>query len=258
MCDLDELEMKRFAITLLFLTFVMPLHADARDWEDASGNYHFKGEIIAENATMVILEQGNKDLVSIQIDQLSKKDQEYLAERAEKAAENPDMQTWTTRTGLQVRAALVEYGRRDVTIQRRRGKVYVNDKRFDNLPGVYRRLVPGVVSHFEKIELDEKSFPAWAKKLGASKKTYTCEGVVLELENGDLYTVPFFFFSEEDLKLLEPGWNEWVKAKDDKESQEHYSLSMRAQGAGESQSRGGETPSVEASFPAAGLSGGTV
>ena len=44
------------------------------------------------------------------------------------------------------------------------------------------------------------------KKLRGEPRTYTCEGVVLELENGDEYGVPFFFFSEDDLKTLSPGW----------------------------------------------------
>jgi hypothetical protein len=49
-------------------------------------------------------------------------------------------------------------------------------------------------------------------KLKGTPKTYTCDGVLLELENGDEYGVPFFLFSDEDLKILEPGWQQWLAA----------------------------------------------
>ncbi len=74
--------------------------------------------------------------------------------------------------------------------------------------------------------MDEKSFIKWVKDLGGNKKTYTCEGVLMELENGDHYAVPFFLLSEQDLAFLEPGYEQWTQAKDDEESREHYSMSM--------------------------------
>jgi hypothetical protein len=37
---------------------------------------------------------------------------------------------------------------------------------------------------------------------------------MLELENGDEYGVPFFFFSDEDLRVLQPGWEQWKSAAD--------------------------------------------
>lgn len=221
--------MKRLILAFGLLVLCVTFQAEAREWVDASGNYHFSGELMARNENMIVLEDANKELVAVDIDQLSKEDQAYLAELAETSAANPELQTWTMRQGLQVRAAVVEFVRRDVTIRRRRGKAYVNDFRFDNLPGVYRKIVPGIVSHFEGIELDEKSFLKWVKDLGGAKKTYTCEGVLLELENGDLYAVPFFFFSPEDLKVLEPGWKEWLQSKNNERDREHYSMSMRAQ-----------------------------
>lgn len=221
--------------SLLLLMTCIAATVEARDWVDASGHYHFKGDLVASNDTMIILEKGNKDLVAVDIDQLSKEDQKYLDELAEKADTNPDMQTWTTRQGLKIRAAALEYVRRDVTIRRRRGKPYINDKRFDNLPGIYRKIVPGIVAHFEGIEMDEKGFPKWVRSLGSSSKKYTCEGVLLELENGDLYAVPFFFFSDADLEVLRPGWEQWVAAQDSERDKEHYSMSMRARANAERQ-----------------------
>jgi hypothetical protein len=112
-----------------------------------------------------------------------------------------------------VTAKVVGYGRRDLTIQRRRGKIYVNDRVFDNLPEVYRRAVPKIVNHFEKTNLEGKrGLESWATKLEGKPRTFACEGVMLELENGDEYAVPFFFFSDDDLKVLQPGWERWLAA----------------------------------------------
>ena len=63
---------------------------------------------------------------------------------------------------------------------------------------------------------------------GASRE-YNVEGVLVVLENGDEIGVPFFFFSEEDLKVLKPGWDTWVAAEKDKERQENQALMLQAQ-----------------------------
>ena len=125
------------------------------------------------------------------------------------------MQTWTMASGLKVVGRVVDYARKDVTIQQRRGKTYVNDRLFDNLPQVYQRMLPKLVAHFEKTQIDDKrGLDSWVMKLRGEPRTFTCEGVMLELENRDEYGVPFFFFSEADLKVLQPGWQRWVAAPD--------------------------------------------
>jgi hypothetical protein len=68
-------------------------------------------------------------------------------------------------------------------------------------------------------------------KLRGEPRTFTCEGVLLELENGDEYGVPFFFFSADDLKILQPGWQRWLAAEKDraKHEQESFLLQKQAQ-----------------------------
>ena len=109
---------------------------------------------------MVILQRQNKekDLVAIDIDQLSKQDQAYLNSQSEKESANPEMRTYTTRSGLQVRAAIIRFIRQKVEIYRHRGKAYVNGYRFEKLPGIYRRIVPEVVNYYEDTKLDADSF----------------------------------------------------------------------------------------------------
>jgi hypothetical protein len=126
---------------------------------------------------------------------------------------------------------VVAYGRKDLTVQRRRGRIYVNDRVYDNLPELYQQLVPRIVGHFEMLPLQDKaSFEQWVLQQRGQAKTYTCEGVLLELENGDEYGVPFFLFSDEDAKLLEPGWKEWLAAEDEKhKADQHLLLQSLAQ-----------------------------
>jgi len=224
--------MNRLLVPALAVALFLPSFALAREWSVASGDYRIEGEMLARNETTVVLEKKNKDLLAVPIAELSEEDRSYLESHAQAAGGRNEsaMQTWTTRRGLKVRGAVVEYGRRDVVIRRRYGKVYVNDIRFDNLPAVYQKMVPAIVSHFERVELeDEKAFSEWAASLGGESKTYTCDGVLLELENGDLYAVPFFFFSDDDRKILEPGWESWAKAEQDHAYREQRSLALQAE-----------------------------
>lgn len=52
---------------------------------------------------------------------------------------------------------------------------------------------------------------------------------MLELENGDQYGVPFFFFAKPDREILEQGWKRWSAANDDTAKQEEESFYLRAQ-----------------------------
>ena len=57
---------------------------------------------------------------------------------------------------------------------------------------------------------------------------YTLDGVMLEFENGDLYGLPFFMFSDEDRKLLEPGWKSWLAAENDRQLRKDHELELQA------------------------------
>ncbi len=216
--------------TVCILTLAAVSSAQAREWTDATGHYKFKGELIASGETMIILQRENKDkdLVAIDVESLSKEDIAYLEKLAEKNANNPEMRTYTTRSGLKVRAAVISYVQRKVEVYRHRGKVYANGFRYENLPGIYRRILPEVINHFENTSLDEKSIAKWVKSLKGQKKVYECDGILVELENGDHYAIPFFLLSDADLKSLQPGFEEWAKEKLDAKSREEYSMRMRA------------------------------
>jgi len=93
------------------------------------------------------------ELTSVPRADLSPADEEYLnsKEAVELSSRLDARQTWTMRDGTKVVSKIVDFIRKDVTVPRRLGKIYVNDRLFDNLPEVYQRIFPKVVEEFEKM-----------------------------------------------------------------------------------------------------------
>jgi hypothetical protein len=207
---------------------------DSREWSDASGHYKFNADLIAYDDEHVVLQKENEELISIAIKDLSEADLEYLksTEAKEKLSASADSsRTFTMKSGLKVLGTVVEYGERELKIQRYlRGKVYVNDRDFENLPAIYKAMVPEIVAHLENIKIDgEEGLHAWLKQQPAKPRNYTCQGVILQLENGDRYGVPFFLFSDADRVTLENGWKRHQAAQEDEERQAKEEFYLRAQ-----------------------------
>ena len=223
-----------FAMAIAAATILMTISGvtHAREWSDESGHYHFVGNLIARNGDTVVIETEAKKLVSVKIKKLSSADREYLSSLPDEHEANvAKMQTWHLRGGSKIEAAVVEYGQRDVTIQRRRNRVYVNDKPLSNLPEFQQDLIPKIVSHFEKSEAPKEDLKKWVKQLHGQAKKYTVDGVMMEFENGDLYGIPFFILSAEDRALLEPGWKAWLDAKNDRQKEKDHQLELRTMAA---------------------------
>jgi hypothetical protein len=207
--------------------------ADAREWKDKTGKYNLEADLIGFDDKMVVLQRANKELGSLAIDQLCDEDRAFLKSKEAQQihADSIDkMQTWTTASGLKVRGRIVDYASKDVTLQRRRGKTYVNDQVYGNLPEVYRRMLPKIVAHFESMEMpDGEALEKWVRALRGQSKTYNLEGVILELENGDEYGVPFFLLSTQDQQILQPGWEAWLKAHGNADSTDDADHSFKLQ-----------------------------
>jgi hypothetical protein len=193
----------------------------ARVWTDATGNFTMDAELVAFNERSVVLQRADHELVAIPIAQLSEEDRKYLAsDEASKVANGwtDAQQTWTLRDGTKIVGRLVDYISRDLTIQRRRRRIYVNDRAFDNLPEFYQRLVPAIVAHFEKLpRADRRGLQTWLTQQGGEPRTFKVDGVILETENGDEYGIPFFLFSDEDLAILKPSWDESLATRSGKD-----------------------------------------
>ncbi len=226
---------KLFVVSFVYLMFVtsITIAQEVREWTDQTGHYKVKGQMIAYDDEHVVIEKENNELISIATKDLSKADQEFL--NSEKATEllnasANSLKTWTMRNGLKVKAIAVDFAKRSINVHRHRAKIYVNDRPLANLPAVYQTMVPGIVGHFENKEIeDEKALDKWVRRVPKMQKTFDCEGVLLELENGDRYGIPFFFFSAADQKALKPGWDRWLAAKDDQERQEKEAFYLQAQ-----------------------------
>lgn len=205
---------------------------DARQWTDVTGKYSIEADLIAFNEDSVIIQRADKELGTVAIDQLSEADREYLQSKEAMQAHTDHVgktQTWTTKGGLNVVGRIVDYTRPEVTLQRRRGKTYVNNTVFKNLPEVYQRMLPKIVEHLESVDIpDGAALEKWVKSLRGQPRVYNLVGVILELENGDEYSVPFFLLSEKDQQILKPGWESWLNDHDDYEKREDHAFQLQS------------------------------
>ncbi len=210
-------------------------------WTDTTGKYTFNAELIGFDSDSVVLQREDHQLVQVEIAKLSPADQEFMKSKEAKAGVEKmtgAMQTWTTLSGLKVEGRVVDYVQRDVTIQRHRGRLKVNDRVFDNLPPVYQTIVMRVVEHFEKTPIkDREALDAWSRTLRARPRTFQCEGVLFELANGDEYAVPFFLFADADRAVLEASFADWKQAQADEKAQAEASFRLQSLAAARQQDR---------------------
>jgi hypothetical protein len=210
-----------------------------REWKDSTGHYRLSAQLIAYNNKSVVLQKENKELISIDIKDLSTNDQRFL--RTTKVNEQlfasaNGLKTWTLQSGLKVKGRVVEFAKRNVTFQLQNGRIYINDKLFKNLPPIYQKMAPRMVSHFEKIKIDDEAgLTKWLTKAPGQQKKFPCEGILFELENGDRYGVPMFFISAADQIALKPSWQRWLAAggnsnqQQSNQQQQQESFYLRAQ-----------------------------
>jgi hypothetical protein len=220
-----------FCSALAVLIFLSSQAFAERTWTDRSGTYQLVAELVAFNDNLAILKTAEGELLSFPISDLSDASREFLqSKEAMEVHQAKGNQKWTLESGFQLIGRLVSHEDRDVTLQRRVGKFYVNDRPFDNLPAEYKAILPKVIGHFEKKEFsDAAALEKWvAAKLGYRPRTYHCEGVKLAMENGDEFLFPYFLFAEADRKFLELGGDEFRKTEVDSEERHKQTLYSQA------------------------------
>ncbi|MBX3421418.1 MAG: hypothetical protein KF752_07665 [Pirellulaceae bacterium] len=192
--------------------------AAERVWKSSTGVYEMSAEMISFNDEQVVLKRSSGELVAVDLSELCEADRQYTLSKEVQEAERKaadEMQIWTSKNGMKVEGRVRAFGRKDLEVRRRQGKVQVNGSDFSSLDPIHQKVVLRIISELEKTELsDEKSLRSWAIRLGAEPKSYTLEGVMLQLATGDLIGVPFFLFSEQDQKVLQPGWDAWLADHD--------------------------------------------
>src|SRR5262249_22857586 len=188
-CIWCPMKLLRFAAAIVLSITCAYSVAKARVWTDSSGQYTLDAKLVTINEKSLVLQRDDHELVAIPIKELSAKDREFLkSKKAVDAARlvADGMQTWTLRDGTKVAGRIVDYTTRDVTLQRRRGRIYVNERVFDNLPEFYQDVIPKSVALFENLQrADRASLEAWLVRQRGEPRTFHLDGVVLEIENGD-------------------------------------------------------------------------
>lgn len=205
--------MHRWGI-LLVAIFASATAAQAREWTDATGAYQIEGDLLGFDDTHVVVRRGDGELGMFKIAELSADDRAYLASReaAEVNDKNLDpLQEWTTVGGRKLTGRVVGHAQRELRIERRRGRTYVNDRRLTNLPAFYRELLPEVIEHFDGVAIpNERALQNWLRSQRHEGRTFALEGVLLESADGDEFLVPFFVFAPRDRKPLQAGWAHWL------------------------------------------------
>jgi hypothetical protein len=217
---------------VLVIVALGPSISMGRIWSDKTGKYKIDADLIAFNDKSVVLQRADHELGMVPIDVLSQADQEYLKSKAavdESQKTLGKQQTWKLANGMQLLGRVVGYARKQITLKRERGKIYVNDRVFENLPQIYQLVVPKIVAHVEHLQRDDRSaVEDWLVANNGQPQSITFDGVLMELDNGDEYCVPSFLFSPEDQQLLKPGWDAWAAAKGeqqyDKQSEQSFML----------------------------------
>src|SRR6187399_1320548 len=205
--------MKRLLLAFAVI-FLIPYAGSARVWTDSTGKYSIEANLIAFNDSTVILQRADHQLGQVPIDKLSQADRDYLkGKEAGDAVKKLSgaMQTWTPRTGEKLVGRVVGFAQKQLTVQRRRGNIYVNDRLLDNLPPIYQAIIPKIVGHDAKLVRDDRqALEDWLVTQKGQPVTFAVEGPVMEIEGGDEYVIPFFLFSMGDQNLLKPLWEQWL------------------------------------------------
>jgi SLA1 homology domain 1, SHD1 len=207
-----------FFVTIVLL---VPTLVSARVWTDSTGKYSIEANLVAFNDTTVILQRADHQLGQVAIDKLSQADRDYLkGKEAGDAAKKVSgaIQTWTLRSGEKILGRVVGFARKSMTVQRRRGNIYVNDRLLENLPKIYQTMIPKIVAHDANLVRDDRqALEDWLVTQKGQPQAFTIEGPLFEFEGGDEYVIPFFFFSMGEQNLLKPGWDQWVAANNKKQ-----------------------------------------
>ena len=116
------------------------------------------------------------------------------------------LRTWTLRSGTQVEGRVVDLLHQEFTVQRRRGRIYVDGQEYRNLPEASRRKVRMIVSRIEQTDVTNPAdFEAHVRRQRGNPRTYTVTEVILERANGDRFGVDFALLSADDRQALELG-----------------------------------------------------
>lgn len=208
--------------------------ADARLWSDKTGKLVFEAELFAFNDEQVVLRRKDGQLGMYEIKDLSEVDQRFLkSQEALKQSQQTlqGKQVWKTKSGFEVVGRAIDYDQRDIRLNVRRGKLFVNDRLYDNMPDAYKVILRRTMAAQGQIgQPTDMDLQAWIDRQAGKPVVLRVQGVLLEQSDGEEYLVPFSLFADADAKLLRAGWDEWMGAPqgDSSRSDEAFRLQSTA------------------------------
>ncbi len=226
----------RFALVVAIALSCLPWQcAIAREWSDATGKHKFSGDLIAASAETAVVRGKRGNLEAYIVSQLSETDQafikEYIAQQPEAFAPE-EMHTWTGREGFKFRGRVKGYGSKEISVDYDNGGIRVNKNRIAGLDEIYRKMIPRIVAEFDDESVkSEQDLRLWGRKLRGKEKSFTVDGVMMQLSNGDEIAVPLFMFSEPEQRVLKEGWQTWKAESTQEEEKARESLLAQASAA---------------------------
>lgn len=219
--------------------------APSRDWTDSKGNMILIGSFVAANGDTVVIQKPTGELIGVQLGNLSEADQKVVQKLrlAEVGGQTPAQATraedqiwmphlWTTRDGVKLKGRVTKFGRREVVFRRNTGVTMVNELPFRRLEPFYQEVALKLVAEMaDPTVKTEADLTRWARSLRGQPKSFMVEGVMMRLEGGEEYPIPFFMLSDDDLLFLRPGWEQWKagNASEETRQREDFLLQVQAE-----------------------------
>lgn len=221
----------RLLLAVLTSFLLVTQHVNAREWADASGKHQFEGNLIAASKETAVVRNSRGRLEAYHVAELSKADQEYVKEYTESQADPKatwKMHTWTGKEGTKFKGRVTGFGSKDLSLSYVRGDIHANKKTLRSLDPIYQMMLPRVVAEFDDTSVKTVSdLRNWGRRLRGKDKTFTVDGVMMQLEKGDQIAVPLFLFGDEERVFLEQGWDTWnAKEANDEEKQRESFLAQ--------------------------------
>lgn len=214
------------------------------EWTDKNGNFLLRGSYFSANRDTVVISRRNERLVAIDRASLSDASnaqvvaqQQAVADAVPEAERIGQWQTWMTRDGFELRGRVIAFGEKQVEYRRIPRSVRVNGSPFSRLSSFNQHVAMKIVAEFDSQDIEtEDDLRRWASELGTETRTFTVQGVMLELEDGTELQIPFFLFAEADLAALRPGFDQWAAGQREEGVQDRENFLLRLQA--EEQARG--------------------
>ncbi|QDT09263.1 SHD1 domain-containing protein [Planctomycetes bacterium K23_9] len=227
-----------YLLAVLLILFISPVSTasaqanESRRWSDASGQFGVEGKLISTDTDLIVLENKSGDLIALRREQLSSVDQKFVdqfdAKQKSSSVRKIDSE-WKLGDGDVVAGRLMGFGSQDLIVKRERGDIWVNNRRLDNLPAAYRKILPNVVQAIDKKRIEDvDDLERHLVAIGAGPYEYSVEGVQIDLKTWGTITIPLSLLTTDEAAEIAPGFKRWkASQEEDVSEQDRYETANR-------------------------------